>query len=118
MQMIDVHMPRFTNRSSCSEQGYDPDWWHPQELAGRGRKWSHTPEAELARSICSDCPALQECKKYALQYFNLTGIWGGMDRLERHAMQKASNMNPINWESTYETAVRTVPHNWRNDEES
>lgn len=108
--MIDNHLPMFTNHSSCSEEGYDPDWWHPQELAGRGRKWSHTPEAELARSICHDCPAKRECRSYALQYFNLTGIWGGMDRLERHAMQTALKMKPIDWLSTYESSVYSVPH--------
>jgi len=100
----------FTNEALCSDKGYNPDWWHPQELAGRGRKWSHTPEATLARDICSTCPALKECKDYALQYFNLTGIWGGMDRLERHATQKALGMNPINWTDTYESAVYGVPH--------
>ena len=114
--MIDNHLPVFTKHASCSEKGYDPDWWHPQELAGRQRNWSHTPEAELARSICSACPAKFECRSYALQYFNLTGIWGGMDRLERHAMQKALGMNPTNWTDTYESAVYSVPHNYRGDE--
>jgi WhiB family redox-sensing transcriptional regulator len=109
------HIPMFTNQASCFDKGYDPDWWHPQELAGKGRKWSHTPEAELARSICHSCPAKRECRSYALQYFNLTGIWGGMDRLERHAMQVALNMNPINWTDTYESAVYTVPHQRRED---
>jgi hypothetical protein len=109
--MFDNHIPMFTNEALCSDKDYNPDWWHPQELAGRGRKWSHTPEATLARSICSSCPALQECKDYALQYFNLTGIWGGMDRLERHAAQKALNLTPINWTDTYESACYGVPHN-------
>ena len=103
--MISNHIPMFTNHASCSEKGYDPDWWHPQELAGRARNWSHTPEADLARSICSDCPAKRECRSYALQYFNLTGIWGGMDRLERHAMQTALKMKPIDWLSTYDSSV-------------
>ena len=115
--MFDNHLPMFTNQASCSEKGYDPDWWHPQELAGRGRKWSYTPEANLARSICSSCPAKQECRSYALQYFNLTGIWGGMDRLERHAMQTALNMTPIDWLSTYESSVFSVPHERNNNGE-
>lgn len=109
--MYDNHIPMFTNEALCSDKGYNPDWWHPQELAGRGRKWSHTPEATLARDICSVCPAKRECRAYALQYFNLTGIWGGMDRLERHAMQKSLNMTPIDWLSTYDSTVFGVPHN-------
>ena len=113
--MFDNHIPMFTNEALCSDKGYNPDWWHPQELAGRGRKWSHTPEADLARSICSSCPAKQECRSYALQYFNLTGIWGGMDRLERHAMQVALKMTPIDWLSTYESSVFSVPHERANN---
>jgi hypothetical protein len=108
--MIDNHIPMFTNEALCADKGYDPDWWHPQELSGRSRNWSHTPEATLARDICSVCPAKRECRAYALQYFNLTGIWGGMDRLERHAMQKGLRLNPINWTDTYESSVLSVPH--------
>ena len=113
--MNDNHLPMLTNHQSCAEKGYDPEWWHPQELSGRQRNWSHTPEAELARSICSTCPAKQECRSYALKYFNLTGIWGGMDRLERHAMQKALGSTPIDWLSTYDSSVFSVPHERNND---
>lgn len=114
--MYDNHIPMFTNEALCADKGYDPDWWHPQELSGRGRKWSHTPEATLARDICSACPAKRECRAYALQYFNLTGIWAGMDRLERHVMQKGLGMTPINWTDTYESAVFSVPHFKEKDE--
>ena len=109
--MFDNHLPMFTNQALCTDKGYNPEWWHPQELAGINRNWSHTPEATLARSICSVCPAKQECRTYALKYFNLSGIWGGMDRLERHAMQKGLNMEPIDWISTYKSSVFSVPHN-------
>ena len=114
--MIDNHIPMFTNQALCADTACNPDWWHPQELSGRGRNWSHTPDAEKARSICSVCPAKRECRAYALQYFNLTGIWGGMDRLERHAMQKGLRMTPINWTDTYESAVFSVPHFKEKDE--
>ena len=114
--MINNFIPMFTNQSLCADKEYDPDWWHPQELAGRQRNWSHTPEATKARSICSACPALQECKDYALGYFNLTGIWGGMDRLERQAMQKALNITPANWTDTWDSAVFSVPHDNKGDE--
>lgn len=113
--MFDNHIPMFTNQQLCADKDYDPDWWHPQELAGRGRNWSHTPEAEKARSICSACPAKFECRSYALQYFNLTGIWGGMDRLERHAMQVALGITPMNWTDTFDSAVFSVPHNKKED---
>lgn len=99
--MSENHMPRFINESSCTDKGYDPDWWHPQELAGRGRKWSHTPEAELARSICLDCPALKECEEYSMKYSNLTGIWAGIDRIERHAKQDEQGTPVIDWMSTW-----------------
>lgn len=109
--MIENHLPMFTKQASCFDKEYDPEWWHPQELAGNGRKWSHTPNATLARSICHACPAKQECKDYSLRYSNLTGIWAGLDRIERHSMQVALDITPIDWLSTYESAVYRVPHN-------
>jgi hypothetical protein len=115
--MIDNHMPMFTNETLCADKGYDADWWHPKELAGRGRMWSKTPEANLARSICGACPAKQECLTYALKYCNLTGIWGGTDRLERHAMQVTLNIIPINWTDTFESAVYSIPHDGRSNEQ-
>jgi hypothetical protein len=101
----------FVEQALCADKAYDPDLWHPQELSGKGRKWSHTPKATLARSICSVCPALRECRSYALQYFNLTGIWGGMDRLERQATQVILEITPINWTDTYKSSVFSVSHN-------
>jgi hypothetical protein len=109
--MIDNHLPMFVEQALCADKVYDPDLWHPQELAGINRNWSHTPDAELARSICSVCPAKQECKEYSLKYSGLSGIWAGMDRIERHAMQTALNMEPIDWISTYKSSVYSVPHN-------
>jgi hypothetical protein len=107
--MFDNYIPMFVGKALCADKAYDPDLWHPQELAGRHRKWSYTPDATLARSICSVCPAKIECRSYALQYFNLSGIWGGMDRLERHAMQEALGMTPLNWTDTYNSSLSSVP---------
>jgi hypothetical protein len=109
--MIDNHIPMFVGQALCADKAYDPDLWHPQELSGINRNWSHTPDAELARSICSVCPAKQECRDYSLKYSGLSGIWAGMDRIERHAMQTALNMEPIDWISTYKSSVYSVPHN-------
>jgi hypothetical protein len=38
-----------------------------------------------------------------------------MDRLERHAMQTALGITPMNWTDTFESAVFAVPHNKKED---
>lgn len=103
--MIDNHMPMFVNEASCYDKEYDPELWHPEEVGGRGNRWAHTPEAELARSICHSCPARVECKEYALKYSGLTGIWAGMDRVERTEMQRRLKIRTILWTDSFESAV-------------
>lgn len=102
--MFNNAIPMFTNRALCADQEYEPDWWHPQEVGGNARRWSHTPDAKTARSICSACPALQECGEYSLKYYNLAGIWGGMDRIERRMRQEALGLSPENWTDTWNSS--------------
>jgi len=37
----------------------------------------------LAKKICRKCPLLQECFDYAIQDWELRGIWGGTSERER-----------------------------------
>lgn len=92
--------PDFSTYGDCSNEQYDPDWWFPEEKAGR-IDWSHTYEANTARAICKSCPLLVECRTYALKYHGLRGIWGGLDRHERQDMQKMLNITTKSWELTY-----------------
>lgn len=100
------HNPNFSTYGDCSNEQYDPDWWFPQEKAGN-RNWTRTYEANAARNVCKTCPLLQECRDYSLQYSNLYGIWGGLDKYERHDIQKELNMVVTPFEFSY------VSSNWR-----
>lgn len=94
----DKYITKFSATGDCTN--YDPEWWFPEEKAGR-TSWSRTYEANTARNICKDCPIRKECLEYAVQFHGITGIWGGTDRHERSAMQKALGIVPISWETTY-----------------
>jgi WhiB family redox-sensing transcriptional regulator len=113
--MIDNNLPQLSQPASCADKNYDPEWWHPIEVGGTSR-WSFTEDAMYARTLCGTCPVRQECLDYALQYHGLSGIWGGLDRKERHAIQVAKNMTPTSWVNSYESAVYSVPHNGETDE--
>lgn len=98
------HNPDFSTYGDCSNEQYDPEWWFPEEKAG-SRSWTRTYEANAARSVCKTCPLLAECRSYALQYVGISGIWGGMDKYERHDMQIKLNITPTSWEKSYPSPV-------------
>jgi WhiB family redox-sensing transcriptional regulator len=80
----------FTHTTLCSE--IDPEVWFPEH--GGNSKY-RTPEAVHAKQLCKSCPALEECREYALRYTGLYGIWGGLDPSERRDIQKKLNIIPI-----------------------
>lgn len=90
----------FSKRGLCSNPEYDPDWWFPQEKAGKVQ-WSRTPDAMKARAICEQCPILQECREYACQYEGIYGIWGGWDWHEMRAYRKENDILAKSWAMTY-----------------
>lgn len=101
--MIGNHFPNLTEKAACAD--YDPEWWFPEEVAGRSKVWSRTPNAMKARSICADCPALMECRNYALAYSGLAGIWGGLDYQERRDLQEKLGITPIFMTDSYDSTV-------------
>jgi len=96
---------KFSQKGACSNDEFDPDWWFPQEKAGKSN-WSRTPDANKARAICAHCPILEECREYALQYEGIYGIWGGWDWHEMRAERKRRNILPKSWAMTYVSIYR------------
>jgi WhiB family transcriptional regulator, redox-sensing transcriptional regulator len=45
------------------------------------------PAAE-ARSICAMCPVRNQCLAYSVLADEPFGVWGGLDRHERHALRR------------------------------
>lgn len=86
------------NNASCAE--YEPDWWFPIEIGGT-RSWSRTPDAMKAREICASCPVLQACRDYSLRFDMIHGIWAGLDRHERHDLQKKLGIKPESFSDSY-----------------
>jgi WhiB family redox-sensing transcriptional regulator len=98
--------------ASCAQ--HDPEWWFPVEMGGRSA-WSRTPEAMMAREICATCPAFDECKDYSLRFDSIHGIWAGLDRHERYALQKKLGITPESFSLSYrpfmEHVLRTGANN-------
>lgn len=92
-------VPEFEGDTLCSTIGLNPDIWFDYEVP-RGGKATSNESTELARKVCYACPAMRECRDYAMQYFNLYGIWGGLDHIERSNMQRALGRTPIDFNST------------------
>ena len=88
--MTEHHFPIFDNHALCAE--VDPEVWFPEE--GGNSKYK-TPAADHAKQLCKACPALAECREYALRYTGLYGIWGALDPIERRDIQKRLKITPI-----------------------
>ena len=56
--------------------------------------------------MCLDCPAIMECRDYAMQYSNLWGIWGGLDHIERKRIQDATRVRVIDFTLSYPNATQ------------
>lgn len=90
----------FAPEGLCTNSDYDPDWWFPVEKGGKSR-WSRTPDAMKARSLCAQCPVLKECRDYAVQYEGIYGIWGGYDWHEMREARQRDNIVAKSWAMTY-----------------
>jgi WhiB family transcriptional regulator, redox-sensing transcriptional regulator len=47
------------------------------------------PTVELAKRICSSCPAKEECLEFAIATIQNDGIWGGTTEDERRLIKRA-----------------------------
>ena len=98
--------PHFKAEASCAT-ALNPDLWFPVEVSGNVvPHWSRVPSALMARAICKFCPARDECKEYSLQFNDLTGIWAGLDRMERAEIQETLNLETISVRSTLLSTIR------------
>ena len=93
--------------ASCHDKEYDPEWWFPIEIGGT-REWSRTPNAMKARAICATCPMIKECRDYSLRFDTIYGIWAGLDRHERHDLQKKLGIAPESFSLSYRPYMEWV----------
>jgi hypothetical protein len=100
-------IPEFENTALCTTIGLHPDIWFEYEV-NRGGSITPNEETKIAKKVCYACPALRECREYAMGYFNLYGIWGGLDHVERQRMQKALGRTPIDFMQTYTSPMQPL----------
>jgi WhiB family redox-sensing transcriptional regulator len=60
-------------RQNAACRGVDPEIFYP----------ASDEEADVAKSICAQCPARQTCLEYALACRERDGVWGGATEKER-----------------------------------
>ncbi len=77
---LGLGLPEFlagSTRAACAE--HNPELWF--SLAGGGAA------TDRAKEICQGCPLLRPCTAWALTN-PVHGIWGGLTRSERRALQR------------------------------
>lgn len=85
-------MPRYRNLEPTSEFWSwrdqaacigDDDLFYstPEELKGERRR-----KEEAAKVICATCPVLDTCRRFAMEWGELYGVWGGLTESERHTL--------------------------------
>lgn len=97
------HTFQTSKQTQCSIEG-DPDWWFDYKEVGRDKKHyldEVSQETKMAISICNRCDALDECRAWALQFHNLSGVWGGLVPPTRTRLQKNMGMKPIDFTQTW-----------------
>jgi WhiB family redox-sensing transcriptional regulator len=68
-----------------------PEMFYDIELT---RSASNRLDREYLRSICKECPRLNECRTYAIKH-EAYGFWGGMTEQERTEYRKKHKMSVI-----------------------
>jgi WhiB family redox-sensing transcriptional regulator len=61
----------------------DPSvFFHPENERGPAR----SARERAAKSICSTCPVITECREFALRTRETYGVWGGLSESDREAI--------------------------------
>jgi len=69
------------SRAAC--QGESPDLFFPIGSTGPA-----VDQIATAKAVCSRCPVVQMCLKWATDSHQETGVWGGLSEDERHARRR------------------------------
>ncbi|MER7133883.1 WhiB family transcriptional regulator [Streptosporangium saharense] len=72
----------WSRRSLCLTE--DPELFFPVSTEGPGRE-----QYERAKAVCRRCPVQRRCLEYALNTYQMYGVWGGTTPDERRAAMTA-----------------------------
>jgi hypothetical protein len=107
-----MNLPEFKNRASCAGDTRPNDWFPefdsnvmlPSRKDARNR-YSYTPSALRARSVCLNCDAFDECLEYSLQWTDLEGIWANLDTYERKEEQRVRGIQTTSLTFSYDNPL-------------
>ncbi len=68
-------------RAACRGMGA-ATFFHPQDERDPAR----SERIAAAKAVCELCPALNDCRAYALRFREPYGIWGGLSESERASL--------------------------------
>lgn len=94
--------PEFKNKPLCSSNEIDSTMWFAEQEDGRAVR-GDSEIAEMAKYVCSRCPAVQECYDFSMSFSGLHGIWAGYTMSERTMVQSRENMQTIPFMSTWDS---------------
>lgn len=72
-------------KAVCRDSGPEV-FFHPNGERGRSR----TRREEAAKQLCRVCPALKECREYALANNEQYGTWGGLSEIELRSIYRGN----------------------------
>lgn len=76
------------HRARCQDE--DPELFFPVGTTGPA-----VVQAEMAKAVCFKCPVSEECLEWSLKIGGDTGVWGGMDEVERRGLRRARRREQI-----------------------
>ena len=74
-------MITWRNRAACLDA--DPVLFFPIGSAGPA-----LGQVEAAKAICSRCEVVEPCLKWAIEFGQDAGVWGGLSEEERRALKR------------------------------
>ncbi|WUH91973.1 WhiB family transcriptional regulator [Streptomyces sp. NBC_00433] len=73
--------PDWQNRAACRDE--DPELFFPVGNSGPALL-----KIEEAKTVCRRCPVMGECREWALETGQDSGVWGGLSEDERRTMRR------------------------------
>ncbi|MFV0131206.1 WhiB family transcriptional regulator [Streptomyces sp. HMX112] len=74
-------MNDWRHQAQCRDE--DPDLFFPIGNTGPALL-----QAEEAKAVCRRCPVREQCLRWALEFGQEAGVWGGLSEEERRALKR------------------------------
>lgn len=89
-----IRIPDFLEKDEPLCAQTDPEVFFAQNISDVDGRSVYMNERQ-AKAICKQCPLINDCLAYALQY-DEQGIWGGTTERERSRIRRVSGVRAIN----------------------